>query len=155
MNVETEPAPGAEADARAVLSAFDRFPDARVSISVGIEHWDNGRITLTLGGDGQVEVWQRRSGTDRRHQGNWDEARRRAYAASLLGDGVLEIGAGEGEREPDDVPVTIGVTRGPTSLFAVAAWYGDRHTVPALDKVLRAWEQAVSATTDGALPYGD
>src|SRR5919199_2666920 len=129
-------------------------PQLAVEIAIGIEGWREGRIALTVRGDGDVAVRQRRSGEERDYSGRLDRERLRRLADELADDDLTELAPAAGNVLPDDAPVTIRVIRDGTVLHEAHLRHSDRWKDKRVDRLVRRYDALVKEVTDGALPYG-
>ena len=135
-----------------LLHRLGDHPDVTVEIVTGTEHWLHGVVTLSVRGDGGVEVHNLRSGSEQRFDGRLDGAGVDALGRALA---ALELPGRSGVTEPDDVPVKVAVRRDGQTLDSGEAWYSRRYDDPRLDDVLRRYQAVVEAVTAGRLPYGE
>jgi hypothetical protein len=137
-----------------VIRGLPDDPDLSVEITTGTEHFRNGAIALTVRGDGAVSVQQRRSGGEREYRGRLDAERMRRLADELAADELGELADSGGDREPDDLPITIRIERAGELLHAASIRDSDRWKDERLNRVVRRYDALVAELTDGALPYG-
>lgn len=127
-------------------------PDLTVEVTTGTEHWRVGEIALAVGGDGSVDVLNRRAGKEQRFSGRVDRAVVDALGGDLAG---LELPGRGGSSGPDETAVKVAVRRDGDVLSAGEAWSGGRHEDGRLDGLLRRVDAIVADVSGGRLPYGD
>src|SRR4051795_4413849 len=135
-----------------LLRQLGEHRDVTVEISTGTEHYLHGEVTLSVRGDGSVEVLNRRSGREQRFSGRLDSADVDELGAALA---ELELPGRAGATEPDDGPVKVAVRRDGQTLSQGEAWHSHRYDDPRLDDVLRRYQDVVEDVTQGRLPYGE
>ena len=129
-------------------------PHLAVAITMGVEGWRAGEISLTVRGDGTVAIRQRRAGEEREYAGRIAPDRVRRLGEELADDELTELTDSGGSRLPDDVPITIRVLRNGDVLHEATVRHSDRWKDERLDRLVRRYDALVSEVTDGALPYG-
>lgn len=127
-------------------------PDLEVEVTTGTEHWRVGEIALVVGGDGSVDVLNRRAGREQRFSGQIDRDAVDALGSDLAG---LELPGRGGPSEPDETAVKVAVRRDGEVLSAGEAWNGRRYDDGRLDGLLRRCDAIVADVTGGRLPYGE
>ena len=131
-----------------LLQRLAEHPDVTVEIASGIEHWERGEVVLSVSGDGEASVLNRRAGREQRFAGRLDAAAVGELGAALAG---LELPGRSGATEPDDVPVKVAVRRDGTTLEQGEAWYSRRWEDPRLDDLLRRCDALVEQLTAGGV----
>jgi hypothetical protein len=127
-------------------------PDLTVEVTTGTEHWRVGEIALVVGGDGSVDVLNRRAGREQRFSGQLERDAVDALGGDLAG---LELPGRGGPSEPDEAAVKVAVRRDGAVLSAGEAWDGRRYEDGRLDGLLRRCDAIVADVSGGRLPYGD
>ncbi len=127
-------------------------PELTVEITTGNEGWHTGRIVLAVGGDGSVEVRNRRSGEERSFSGRLERPEVDALGGELSG---LDLPGRVDETEPDETPVFVALRQSGELVGSAEAWNARRYEDPRLDGVLRRSEAIVSDVTGGRLPFGE
>jgi len=127
-------------------------PDLAVEVTTGTEHWRVGEIALVVGGDGSVDVVNRRAGKEQRFSGRIERDAVDALGGDLAG---LELPGRGGPSEPHETAVKVAVRRDGDVLSAGEAWSGRRYEDERLDALLRRCDVIVADVTDGRLPYGE
>lgn len=135
-----------------VPQPFADHPDLAIAVTTGTEHWRMGEITLVVGGDGSVDVHNRRAGKEQRFSGRIERAAVDALGSDVAG---LELPGPGGSREPDETAVKVAVRRAGDVLSAGEAWSGRRFEDGRLDGLLRRCDAIITAVSDGRLPYGE
>jgi len=144
----------AGSDRERLLRELGTKPGIEVSMTVGIEHFRTGLITLTVASDGRVQVLQRRAGKETPYSASWDRARVEAFGAELATHRFCQLAARSETREPDDVPVKLMLSLAGDRVCAADLWHGDRYEDKDLDALLTRFDAVVTEVTAGALPYG-
>jgi hypothetical protein len=135
-----------------VPQPFADHHDLTVEVTTGTEHWRTGEIALVVGGDGSVDVLNRRAGSEQRFRGRLERAAVDALGSDLAG---LELPGRGGPSEPDETAVKVFVRRDGDVLSAGEAWDGRRYEDARLDGLLRRCDAIVADVSGGRLPYGD
>lgn len=133
------------------LRAFDRNPDAVVTIRYGTEHFANGVITLRLHGDGKAEVEQLRAGQTTRDELHLPAARIAALGGALADHKLTAPRTTTLPREPGDTELLLRLDRAGAPVFNADLWYGDRYQDRDLDAVIRLADEVIHEVTQGRL----
>lgn len=127
-------------------------PSVSVEISVGVEGFDTGEITLVVDGDGSTHIVQRVAGEVHERDARLDRETH-ADLIHVLTANDLEALEPLGEPSPPgDVPVRVRVLRGDEVLHQAMLWHSERYRDGRLDAILRRWESLVSDLSGGQLP---
>jgi hypothetical protein len=126
-----------------VLSQLADDPDLTVQIAIGIEHFEDGLVTLTVHGDGRATVVVRSAGEEQRYERTLEPDELRALGEELDALELTELRAKPGGRKPDDAPIEVLVARDGRPLHSARLWYGDRWDDPRLDGVVRRFDALV------------
>jgi hypothetical protein len=126
-----------------VLSQLADDPDLTVQIAIGIEHFEDGLVTLTVHGDGRATVVVRNAGEEERYERRLEPDEVRRLGEELDALGLTSLEARPGGRPPDDAPIDVLVARDGKPLHSAELWYGDRWDDPRLDGVVRRFDALV------------
>ena len=133
------------------LRALDRHPATTITIRYGTEHFGRGQITLTIRGDGAVDVEQRFAGTVT------------TYAAHLDGKQLAELGRALADhhftaprtstlpRKPGDTQLVLRLSGPDAPPFETTIWYADRYKDHDLDAILRIANDVLYSASGGKL----
>jgi hypothetical protein len=132
------------------LSRLADDPDLTVQIAIGIEHFEDGLVTLTVHGDGRATVVVRNAGQEQRYERRLEADELRRLGAELDERGRPAPRARPGGRPPDDAPIDVLVARDGRPLHSAELWYGDRWDDPRLDGVVRRFDALVDQIKAGA-----
>lgn len=124
---------------------------ATLTIQQGTEHFDDGRITLTIDGAGAVRVEQQRAGATQRYQGQLDRAALTALAEALASHHFTQARRTSLPREPGDTPVALRFARPGSAPFVAELWNADRYRDRDLDAILRLADAQLHRASGGAL----
>jgi hypothetical protein len=127
-------------------------PGVSVEISVGVEGFDTGEITLIVAGDGSTQVIQRLAGEVHERDGRLDRETVDDFSRLLAANDVEALEPLGGTSPPGDVPVGVRVRRGEEVLHQAMLWHSERYRDGRLDAILRRWESLVSDLSGGQLP---
>lgn len=133
------------------LRAFDRHPDATVTIRYGTEHFGKGEITLAVRGDGAVRVDQRVAGAVNHREAQLDGARVAALGRTLAEHHFTAPRTSSLPREPGDTQLVLRLSGAGTPAFETTIWYADRFKDRDLDAILRATDDVLYTASDGKL----
>ena len=125
------------------LSRLADDPDLTVQIAIGIEHFEDGLVTLTVHGDGRATVVVRSAGDEQRYERRLEPDELRRLGEELDELGLTSLSARPGGRRPDDAPIEVLVARDGRPLHTAELWYGDRWDDPRLDGVVRRFDALV------------
>ena len=134
-----------------VLRNLARNPATTVTVQQGTEHFDDGQVTLTVRGDGTIEVEQRRSGAVTRHAGQLPVARIEALGAQLADLQLTRPRTTTLPRQPGHTPLVLRVEGGAARSFRADLWYGDRYQDRQLDGIIRLADALIHEVSGGAL----
>ena len=132
------------------LSRLADDPDLTVQIAIGIEHFEDGLVTLTVHGDGRATVVVRNAGQEQRYERRLEADELRRLGEELDKLGLTSLRARPGGRPPDDAPIDVLVARDGRPLHSAELWYGDRWDDPRLDGVVRRFDALVDQIKAGA-----
>jgi len=135
------------------LASLTEHPDLEVVVEVGTEYWDQGVVTLTVRGDGTVQVRQLRSGAVRVWSGERDQAAIAAFGELAARHRFTIARTSELPRLPDDTPLRLALSRGGEERFSAALWSGDRFKDKDLDAILRAADKLSHDVSGGVVGY--
>jgi hypothetical protein len=133
------------------LSRLPDDPSLTVQIAIGIEHFEDGLVTLTVHGDGRATVVVRSAGEERRYERRLEPDELRRLGEELADLGLTSLRARPGGRPPDDAPVEVLVARDGRPLHSAELWYGDRWEDPQLDRLVRRFDALVDSVSEGAV----
>ena len=133
-----------------VSDLFD--PSVSLEISVGVEGFDSGEITLAVSGDGSTRVVQRVAGEVHERDGRLDRETRDEFVHLLTANDLEALEPLGEPSPPGDVPVHVRVRRGDEVLHDTMLWHSERYRDGRLDAILRRWESLVSDLSGGQLP---
>jgi hypothetical protein len=135
----------------AALRALDRHPELAVTVRLGTEYFRDGRIAVTVHGDGATTVEQLRSGTLTEYRAQLAAARVAEVGVALAERRFTEPRTSKLPRDPGDTPLRLALARGGTLLFQVDLWYGDRYTDANLNAIVELAENLVFEASGGKL----
>jgi hypothetical protein len=140
-----------EATMDAELAALDRHPELAVTVRAGTEHFRDGRIAVTVQGDGAAAVEQLRSGQLTTHHAQLAAARVKEVGATLARHRFTLPRTSKLPREPGDTPLYLSVARGGQLVFEAKLWFADRYDDRDLDAILKLYEALTYEVSDGKL----
>jgi hypothetical protein len=124
-----------------------------VTMAIGIEHFREGLITLTVAAEGRVRVLQRRSGQDTVFEAEWPAEKVLAFGRAMKGNGFTHIAPVLSLRSPGDVPVWLELARDGRVLWSADVWHGDRYKNADLHEIIARFDETVREISNGALPF--
>jgi hypothetical protein len=135
-----------------ILRELTAHPDVTVAVTIGVVHWREGQVTVSLGGDGAAEVRRVRAGGAQTVEARLDSARLDQLGAEFADAGFTHLRPAEGPRQPGDVPVLLSIRRGADQLYSASLWYGDRYQNPGLDRIIVRAEALAAELGRGGSP---
>lgn len=132
------------------LRNLDQYPGVAITIRQGTEHFRNGLVTLTIHGDGKVEVDQLRAGQAAHYEKQLPPDRIRDIGRQLAEHRVSAPRTTSLPRQPGDTPLVLRVEGAGPAPFQADLWYGDRYKDSDLDAIIRLADALVKEVSAGA-----
>lgn len=126
-------------------------PALEIIIRTGTQHWQDGELTLTVRGNGAVDVTQRQAAKTASFAGTLPTAELDAFGRALHTHRFTAPRTSELPREPGDTPVMLALHHDGKVTFAARIWSADRDTDADLDAILRAAERLTHRVSAGKL----
>ncbi|MEZ4401336.1 MAG: hypothetical protein R3B06_15020 [Kofleriaceae bacterium] len=133
------------------IEALMREPAATVTITQGIEHFDDGQVVLRIRGSGDVAVTQRRAGTTTAFNGQLTRDELGTLVTALAGHRFSRPRTSKLPRNPGDTPLVLSYEAPGAAAATAALWYGDRYQDQELDAIIRVADDLIYRITGGQL----
>lgn len=134
-----------------LLEQLSAHPDLQILVQTGTQHWAAGEVSLTVRGDGSVEVLQRQASSTKTFHGKLTKAETDELGLLLHQHHFTAPRTSTLPRQPGDTPLLLALRQGGKSLFDADLWEADRDSDPDLEAILRATEQLLYRVSSGAL----